>query len=73
MIEAYADEHGLERYALAPQVVQHVGLVSSRDNEEINTRSTWAFWFEAQRAEVLHEEHLKMEAEMDWQALRDSS
>jgi hypothetical protein len=32
MIEEYSDRDGLERYALAPQVLQHVGLVSSRDN-----------------------------------------
>lgn len=69
IIETYADENGLERYALAPQVVQHVGLVSSRDNDALNTRSTWAFWFEAQRPYVLHQEHLKMESAMDWRAL----
>ncbi|KJY01324.1 hypothetical protein TI39_contig297g00006 [Zymoseptoria brevis] len=70
MIEAYADEQGLERYALAPQVLQHVGLVSSRDNLAMNTQSTWAFWFEAQRPEVLKREHSKLAAEVDWKALR---
>lgn len=69
LIEEYANKQGLERYALAPQVVQHVGLVSSRDNDEINTRSTWAFWFEAQRAEVLRKEHLEMAATMEWRSL----
>ncbi|PNS14502.1 Bifunctional protein GAL10 [Sphaceloma murrayae] len=62
LIEEYADRARLQRYALAPQVVQHVGLVSSRDNLVINTRSTWAFWFEAQNAERLRNEH----RDMDW-------
>lgn len=35
IVEEYADRDGLHRYALAPQVVQHVGLHSSRDNVEI--------------------------------------
>jgi hypothetical protein len=69
MIEEYADQRNLERYALAPQVVQHVGLVSSRDNTWINTRSTWAFWFEAQSASKLRREHSEMVASLDWQTL----
>ncbi|KAF2219286.1 hypothetical protein BDZ85DRAFT_225084, partial [Elsinoe ampelina] len=56
LIEEYADRSGLGRWALAPQVVQHVGVVSSRDNLAVNTRSTWAFWFEAQRGERLRGE-----------------
>ncbi|KAF4556797.1 Hypothetical protein D9617_1g086790 [Elsinoe fawcettii] len=56
LIEEYADRSGLARYALAPQVVQHVGMVSSRDNLAINTRSTWAFWFETQTKERLARE-----------------
>ncbi|CZT25541.1 uncharacterized protein RCC_11274 [Ramularia collo-cygni] len=67
LIEEYADRTGYERFALAPQVVQHVGLISSRNNLEINTKSTWAFWFEAQNGRELHHEHMRLAAEVDWQ------
>lgn len=60
MIEEYADESHLNRYALAPQQLQHVGLQSSRDNIEINARSTWAFWFEENDPVVLRREHKKL-------------
>ena len=43
LIEEYADQKKLRRYALAPPQVQHIGICSSRDNLEINTRSTWVF------------------------------
>jgi hypothetical protein len=71
MIEEYADARSLERYALAPQVVQHVGLVSSRDNLAINTKSTWAFWFEAQNAAALKKEHEAMSRAGIWRASGD--
>ncbi|EZG06817.1 hypothetical protein H106_03570 [Trichophyton rubrum CBS 735.88] len=45
MIEEYAEESKLTRYALIPQQLQHVGLKSSRDNTELNAQSTWAFYF----------------------------
>ncbi|KAB8074374.1 hypothetical protein BDV29DRAFT_156733 [Aspergillus leporis] len=57
MIEEYADGVKLRRFALAPPQVQHVGIRSSRDNLEINTRSTWAFWFEENDAKALRREH----------------
>ncbi|TKA30185.1 hypothetical protein B0A50_02904 [Salinomyces thailandicus] len=68
MIEEYGTEMGLEKYALAPQVVQHVGLVSSRDNLEINTRSTWAFWFETQSSAKLKKEHAALARAGIWRA-----
>jgi hypothetical protein len=68
MIEEYADENKLERYALSPQVVQHIGLVSSRDNLEINTKSTWAFWFEASNAAQLRAEHQELSKGSIWRA-----
>lgn len=68
MIEDYADAFKLERYALSPQVVQHIGLVSSRDNLEINTKSTWAFWFEASDAAKLRAEHLALAKGTIWRA-----
>jgi hypothetical protein len=60
MIEEYADHHKLNRYALAPPQLQHVGLKSSRDNLDINTRSTWAFWFETNDPIILREEHRRL-------------
>ncbi|WEW58064.1 hypothetical protein PRK78_003531 [Emydomyces testavorans] len=60
MIEEYAKQAHLTRYALAPQQLQHVGLKSSRDNTELNTQSTWAFWFEENDATVLRREHEKL-------------
>ncbi|GAM35627.1 hypothetical protein TCE0_017r04105 [Talaromyces pinophilus] len=40
LIEEYADAEDLRRFALAPPQVQHVGIRSSRDNLEINTRTS---------------------------------
>jgi len=57
MIEEYADQNQLDRFALAPQVVQHVGLYSSRDNTAENTQSNWAFHFEANDPRKLKAEH----------------
>lgn len=52
LIEKYADRTAFERFALAPRVVQHVGLISNRNNLEINTKSTWVFWFAKRRVGV---------------------
>ncbi|KAH8599120.1 hypothetical protein B0O99DRAFT_649795 [Bisporella sp. PMI_857] len=57
MIDYYADQIKVDRLALGPQVLQHVGLKSSRDNSEINGRSTRAFWFEEYDPLVLRKEH----------------
>lgn len=57
MIEDYASRNQLMRYAFAPQQMQHVGLKSSRDNLDINTQSTWAFWFEENDPRKLKLEH----------------
>ncbi|KAM0721006.1 hypothetical protein Q7P37_003291 [Cladosporium fusiforme] len=73
LIEEYADTHRYERYALAPQVVQHVGLVSSRNNLAINTRSTWAFWFEVQDPVTLRMEHEELAQSGIWRASGDGS
>ena len=56
MIEDYADRDVKQRLATAKQLVQHVGLQSSRDNAFINSQSTWAFWFELNDAEKLRKE-----------------
>lgn len=60
LIEEYADHTLLTRYALAPQQLQHVGLKSSRDNTEINARSTIAFWFEENDPHALRREHKEL-------------
>lgn len=60
IIEEYAEKTGLSRLALAPQQLQHVGLRSSRDNLEINTKSTWAFWFEENQSQDLKAEHERL-------------
>lgn len=65
MIEEYAEKTGLSRMALAPQQLQHVGLRSSRDNLEINTQSTWAFWFEENKPQDLKAEHERLMAASD--------
>lgn len=65
IIEDYAEETGLARLALAPQQLQHVGLRSSRDNLEINTQSTWAFWFEENDSKKLKAEHERLLAASD--------
>jgi GR25 family glycosyltransferase involved in LPS biosynthesis len=57
LLEEYADMTGKQRSALAPQVLQHVGLESSRDNNAVNTKSTWAFWFEENEPEALKRVH----------------
>ncbi|KAF3483116.1 uncharacterized protein GIQ15_02440 [Arthroderma uncinatum] len=57
MIEEYAEEKKLTRYALVPQQLQHVGLKSSRDNTELNAQSTWAFYFELNKPKLLRKEH----------------
>ncbi|KAJ6072640.1 hypothetical protein N7467_010725 [Penicillium canescens] len=71
MIEEYADQTGLTRLALAPQQLQHVGLRSSRDNLEVNTQSTWAFWFEENDARKLKAEHERLLAASDHYWLLD--
>jgi hypothetical protein len=72
MIEEYSDRDGLDRYALAPQVVQHVGLISSRDNTAINTQSNWAFWFETNKPDDLKRAHVEDIKEIRWDLLRKS-
>jgi hypothetical protein len=71
MIEEYADINGLDRYALFPQAVQHVGLQSSRDNLAINSQSTWAFYFETNEPGKLSQEHEQsVKLGLPWAELR---
>jgi hypothetical protein len=57
MIEEYADRTGKQRLAMGQQVVQHVGLESSRGNNFVNGQSTFAFWFEEYDPIWLEQEH----------------
>ncbi|KAK5174464.1 NADH-dependent flavin oxidoreductase [Saxophila tyrrhenica] len=67
-IEKYANELGLARYALAPQVVQHIGLISTRGMPKKYTQQTWAFTFETQKAEKLAKEHAESARWGVWRA-----
>ncbi|KAE9369310.1 hypothetical protein N431DRAFT_427493 [Stipitochalara longipes BDJ] len=57
MIEDYADQTKKQRLAMGKQVVQHVGLESSRGNNFVNGQSTFAFWFEEYDPKRLEREH----------------
>ncbi|KAL5342276.1 hypothetical protein BJX70DRAFT_410417 [Aspergillus crustosus] len=69
LIEEYADQSQLTRYALAPPQLQHVGLKSSRYNLDVNTRSTWAFWFETNDPATLKREHAELLEDQDVQRM----
>jgi len=49
LVEKFADEHDLERWALQPPVLQHVGIKSSSDGELKSKRAkqVWSFAFES--------------------------
>jgi hypothetical protein len=66
LIEEYSERTGLSRLALAPQVIQHVGRYSSRDNDATTTKSTWAFWFETYKAKKLKQDHEQSFHKIDW-------
>ncbi|KAL4746144.1 hypothetical protein BDW72DRAFT_207590 [Aspergillus terricola var. indicus] len=73
LIEEYADLNGLNRYAVAPLLLQHVGLKSSRDNTEVNTQSTWSFWFETNEPEALRREHTELLGDADVQRILEAT
>lgn len=68
IIEDYANERGLARYALAPQLVQHVGLVSSRGTKRKDSQTNWSFYFETFSARKLRREHDKLVESAIWRA-----
>jgi hypothetical protein len=67
LIEMYADNNGLSRWALTPSVFQHIGSRSSKwqgngtddigENGLIATERIWNFHFEAWDAGQLRNEH----------------
>ncbi|KAL4980813.1 hypothetical protein BDW66DRAFT_156524 [Aspergillus desertorum] len=73
LIVEYADLNGLNRYAVAPPLLQHVGLKSSRDNTDVNTQSTWAFWFETNEPEALRREHAELLGDADVQRMLEAT
>ncbi len=66
MIEDYCDATGTKRFALGDQAVQHVGLFSSRGMAAVDTRSVWAFWFEANKPDEVEKRHRETVEEVDW-------
>lgn len=72
MIEEYANLEKFNRFALSPQLVQHVGLDSSRGNSLLNAQSTWAFWFEKNDPRELKRKHDRDSRHIDWDALREA-
>ena len=60
LIETFADEKDYDRYALVPQVVQHVGKQSSKGISPLNTQSIWAFFFETSDPKKLKREHERL-------------
>lgn len=72
LIEDYANGLGLARYALAPQLVQHVGLSSSRGTRRKNSRTNWSFYFEGFSARKLREEHDRLVESTGWKQALDN-
>lgn len=72
MIEEYANLKGFNRFAISPQLVQHIGLDSSRGNTLLNVQSTWAFWFEEYDPGELKRKHDRDLGNIDWSALREA-
>jgi hypothetical protein len=70
LVEDYAEQKGFDRYALTPQPIQHVGLISSRGNTVVNTQSNWAFWFETNKPSQVKQSHNSLIKRIDWAFLR---
>lgn len=68
LIEDYANEAGLDRYAIAPQLVQHVGLISTRGMPKKYTQQTWASHFEDLDPEQMRREHAEVARWGIWRA-----
>jgi hypothetical protein len=60
MVERYADEKRLERLAIAPQLMQQVGLSSTRDSKEEELRRIRALQFEDHDVVKLKKDHTKL-------------
>ena len=71
LIEDYANGLGLARYALAPQLVQHVGLVSSRGTRRRNSKTNWSFYFESFSPQKLRQDHDRLVTSNSWRQALD--
>lgn len=71
LLERCADRMQYARYALVPQVVQHIGVVSTRGMPKKFARATWAFFFEASDPKKLHLEHEQLAKWGIWRATHD--
>jgi hypothetical protein len=72
LIEKWAHDFELPRYAVVPQVVQHIGLISTRGLPKRLAKATWAFFFEASNPKRLQKEHEELTKWGIWRATRDS-
>ncbi|KAM7208225.1 hypothetical protein V8F20_001505 [Naviculisporaceae sp. PSN 640] len=70
MIEEYCNEAPLRRFALGDQVLQHVGLISSRGMKSVNAQSVYAFYFEEKREEEVKAKQAKALEGVDWDMFR---
>ncbi|KAM7212137.1 hypothetical protein V8F06_012500 [Rhypophila decipiens] len=70
MIEEYATDVPLKRFALGDQVLQHVGLISSRGMKSVNAQSVYAFYFEEKREEEVKAKQEKALKGVDWAVFR---
>jgi hypothetical protein len=66
MIEDYCDQKQLRRFALGEQVVQHLGVISSRGGGGANGNSVWAFYFEESRKEEVERRKRTALKSLDW-------
>ena len=70
-IEKWANEQALERYAIAPQVLQHVGIYSTRGMPKKYARETFAYGFEANSPEQLRRDHRRLARWGVWRAKKE--
>lgn len=69
MIEDYCDQTHLRRFALGEQVVQHVGVISSRGGGGVHGPSVWAFHFEEGRQAEVEKKKQKALQNLNWELL----
>jgi hypothetical protein len=69
MIEDYCDQTQLRRFALGEQVVQHIGVISSRGGGGVHGPSVWAFYFEEGRQEEMEQKKQTALQSLDWDLL----
>jgi hypothetical protein len=68
IIKQWANKHNLARYAIAPPLVQHVGIISTRGMGKKFTQQTFAYRFEHQNSMALRKQHEKLARWGIWRA-----